>query len=493
MDSPLPYPAETEVYIDRGISLHRELGMSYALAAFDPACSDSRAKAEDKLPHAVYRAFEHWGQVLLWTAQIYRVAEEEFWLILYRLYRLAEARNVLAVRLDNRDESEPCNTSGGLFKRALLFSLANVRRLRQRDMSAVFRLLGELGDRARLEKDPVLDGQMAEFFLDIGGRRPPLRTRGPSDAESGDARFLHTRALARALIEWNEASAGGALKPMLEKSVLVRVARSLGGLEKRKSTRRAETDACWCVTGVAALAGALSSPQSWGEGGGRPGFGARPTSSVFELEREEEGKRPDSNFEARILRSEAGLGKMLGKKRSSLAMFSSSNIWSADSREAAPMDQEVTPVEGMIVNSSSRGCCIIWPTHPSARTKVGEVIGVWLGVAKQPSFIGTIRWLECDSDGLTLGVELLSPSARVVDVYDNASKPKGKSLFMGADPVLRSVPELLAIPGGIKTGSVVRIRSEDSVASYWAREVLESTPSFVRYALMEMGSELDSD
>jgi hypothetical protein len=491
MDSPVPYPPETAVYIDSGIDLHKELGMAYALAAFDLAGSDFRAKGGECLPRALRRALEHWGLLSLWLGKAYRAPDEAYWSILYRLYRVAEARDLLALQAEEADGSGPCATPESLFKQALLFSQANVRRLRQREMPGVFKLLGLLQDRARLGAEPVLDGQMAEFFLDVGGDSPPSRTRALSGFEGADPRFLYTRALAKAMVELGTASVGRLLGTTLEKATLSRVVRSLGGMDKRKSTRRPETDPCLCICGLAALMEALNSASPFEERPTRPA--ARAPGSEFQLVREGEGRRPDSKFEARILRSEATLDKTLGKKlKKAMTKLSADDIWSADSRRGALSHAPPAAVEGMIVNSSSRGCCIIWPTHPSARTKVGELIGVWLEATKKLAFIGATRWLDCDGDGLTIGVELLTPSAEVADLYDSASKPKGRGLLLGAVPALRPEPELLTAPGAIPAGSVLRIRTgEGEAVGYWAREPLEATPSFVRYDLMRMDSELD--
>lgn len=476
LDASVPYPAEIEAHADYGIRLHKELGMGYALAAFDPACSASGSKGTLRLLGALYRALEHWGLVLLWTTLAYRPPEEEYWLILFRLFQIAEARGLLNVRFEDAETAEPCKTPLALFKRALLFSQANPRRLRQRDMAGAFRLLGALEDLARLGQEPVHDGLAAEFLLDIGGRNPPARTRLRS-ADAENPRFLHTRNLALLLMDMAEAS-GTPMQYAIDKSALARVARSLGGVEKRKSMRRPETDACWCVGGLSSVMGALSEPLPFTAQ--KPELlGGKPHPMGLEVLRDEEDWTPNGRFEARILRNESPLSKLINKKR---GMVSADDIWNHE--EDAPNRAPTAVVKGTIVNSSARGCCIIWPSLPSARTKVGELLGVWLGPDRGLNFIGAIRWLECDRNGLTLGVELLAPAAELVDVYDSASKPKGRALLLAAVAALRPDPELLALPGTVQVGSVLRLGSDKGVTAYWVREALEATPSFGRYVLM---------
>jgi hypothetical protein len=486
LDASVPYPADIQVNADYGIRLHRELGMGYAQAAFDPACAASGNKGTLRLLGALYRALEHWGLAMLWTALAYRPSEEEYWLILYRLFRFADARGLLNVRFADAEAAEPCKTPLALFKRAVLFSQANARRLRQRDMMAAFKLLGAMEDLARLGQEPVRDGLTAEFLMDIAGRSPPARTRVRCGTEAEDPRFLHTRNLALLLMDMVEAS-GTPMQYAIDKSALARVARSLGGLEKRKSMRRPETDSCWCVAGLSPLISALSDPlpfmvQSSGCVDGKP----HPMG--LEVVRDEEDWTPSGRFEARILRNESPLSKLMNKKR---GIVNSDDIWSGG--EEAPSQALPAVVEGTIVNSSARGCCIIWPSLSSARTKVGELLGVWLGPDKPVNFVGAIRWLECEQGGLTLGVELLAPAAEVVEVYDSASKPKGRALLLAAVAALRPDPELLALSGTVQVGSVVRLGSGEGVTGYWVREALEATPSFGRYVLMPVQPGLDLD
>lgn len=483
IDAPVPYGADAEFYIAQGIKLHRELGMCYALAAFDAVVVGRRWRGENPQSLALYRAQEHWGQVLLWTSQLYRTVDEEYWMILYRLFRVAATRQALATVFDEPDEPEACRTIAGLFTRTVLFSVANTKRLRQRDMAVIHKTLGRLADQAWLGTEMVRDDQMAEFYFDLDSALPPARTRLSAHVEVSDPRFLHAHVLARTLLETETGTGEASYKTLHERSVSIRVAKILAGLEKRRYARRAETDKCWCVTKLSAVVAALSGADGLGM------EGVPQRAIEFELVKESHERHSGDKFETRVLRSELGLGHLLSKRKGTSAV----DIWPGVPEGILPKEKPHPPIQGKLVNSSSRGCCIAWPADPMAQTKVGELIGVWMGEpAKRLRFIAVIRWLECDRSGLILGVELLGPSAQVVELYDSASKPMGKALLLPVDGILRTAPELLALPGGIKPGGVVRVgSSEDAVVSYWVREALEATPSFVRYALTEMDAEAD--
>lgn len=459
LDAPLPYSATAGGYLARGIALHHELGTAYTLAAFDQAYSGPEAKHPDRLLAALYRALQYLGRELLWTAQLYQNPGHHYWPALYGLYQLAEAHHLLHARRDDGEEPEPCQTPAGQFIRSLLFATANTRRLRQRDMPVVFWLLGLSAGYAWLGEGAFHGGRLAEFFLDLGGHAAPLRARTLEGYDPAGLRFLFTRNLAQALAQIVQRPETVTLKIALDPAVLLRVARSLGGVDKRKSTRHSEADPCRCVAGLVPLAGALSGPA-----------GRR------------EAAKPGSH----------SLGGTNSWSVAGNAAWADSRpgIWSGAPEETEPGGPAPTVIEGRIVNSSARGCCIIWPSTPAAKTRIGELIGVWLGSAPEPGFIGAIRWLECGRAGLRFGVELLSPTVQTVRLYDTADKPKGRALLLPVDPVLRPAPELLALPSAVRSDEGIRLRSDTGeTAGYWVRELREGTPSFARYALQAMGSE----
>jgi hypothetical protein len=421
-DAPLPYSGEIEAHIRRRLDLHRELGQSYALACFDPLGFGGRSKEAGHLAHAIFRALQQSGLWLLWTAQLYQTPGEDYWSQLYRLYGLAEARNLLLVRFEDAEEPESCRTTAGVFKRCLLFFLANSRRFRQRDISHIFALLGGVGEYGHVGVNASHEGEPAEFALDLGIGRPPSRSQAIIESETAGLRFLSTRELVRVLNGSVEAGGGGAKKAMPGKAVLRRVARSLGGVENRGPNRRPASSSCRYVVGLSRVIEAWppikhSSPISE-RGGAAPVIGASASTS-----------------------------------------------------------------RGRIVNSSPRGCCIVSQTGPTIKARVGEVIGIW---EDESPLIGTISRLAFEANRLEIGVELLASCAQVVDFFDDDGNSRGKALLLPIDrAAAHPLPELLILPSMIKVGTSLRLRAEDRIATYWVQRELEGTPSLARYELAE--------
>jgi hypothetical protein len=482
IDSPAPYTADIQALASQGAHLHQELGMSYALAAVEPV-SVFRAwrGGNSQQQIAAYRAFAHWGQALLWTSQQYRAPTEDYWSNLYRLFRVVESRNGLSARIDDPGEPEECKTPGGLFLRTLLFFLANARRFRQREMAMVFSLLGQMCGQARIGTEFALGEAMAEFYLDLGSARPPSRPRDPSRIEVLVPRFLHTRTLASELLDMDALYAESRFGTAIDKPVLERVARALGGLENRKSTRLPGSDACACLVGLTALIDALRA--------GLPPLGGATSGSraTVGLTVEEDAEPEESEAEARAARREALLRKSLAKKSRSRDSLSPEDIWSADPKKKPRADHAPPGMtESKVVNSSAKGFHILWPSQEAAKVRAGDLIGIWQGTPRRLASIGTVRWLESEVGGLAFGVELLSPSAEAVGIYDDTQELKGMALLLPVIPVLLPDPELLAPPGMIKEGEILQIQTATARVSYWIREALEVSQSFARYALTQM-------
>jgi hypothetical protein len=240
--------------------------------------------------------------------------------------------------------------------------------------------------------------------------------------------------------------------------VLLRIGRSLGAEEKRRSKRWPEFGQCRYVIGLPGILAALS------EGASSPGPVSLTTADGSD----------DSPAAAEPERQPS---KAAGAARPSSATTSTEEIWyHGPTAGHAP----ATVIEGKLVNSGPRGYCVVWPATAGARTKVGELIGVR---ADKALFIGAIRWLECTGGAWRFGVELLTPAARVVQ-FGRASVPAEQALLLPIEPVLRAAPELVARPGSVKSGAVLDLQSEGTVTRYRVRDLLESTPSFARFGLV---------
>lgn len=469
LDAPLPYHPKAEFYAGVAFRIQYGLGTAYALAAFDVKPSSRWFGNSGNQPlKAVYRALRHLGLAQLRIAQQYLTIPMEFWSTLFRLYRHAEIHGLLQARCDDADESEACKTPMGIFKRSLLFDLASTRHLRQREMARVYDLLGFLSDHAKWSKEASQGWNSAEFVIYLDQDRPPSRSHPDISPNETGVRFLYTWDLSQMLATLAEESMAGISKdkPALDEAVLLSVARNLQGIQRRKGERKMKDGICRCAVGLNKLVTVLSNPPAPEGEPAAPGIGAVSAKVAKTLGLVAARDVFSEDFD---LRSEVVLPKLL--KRNQL---SREEIWV--SKEAQGPETAIT-VEGRIANAGMHDYCIVWPMGQVAEIKVGELIGV--GDQDKSLFIGVIRWLHCGEGRVRFGVELLTLSAEVVELLDANMKPMAKGLLLPPEPGLRNAPELLALPGKIHPGGMVR----NDGRFFRAQTLLKNAASFSRFAM----------
>lgn len=492
MDAPLPYPAEAAFHANWTLRLHHRMGIAYALAGVDPSYKPGWFdRSERHFTKALYRALQHWGLVLLRSAQQYRMPPTDYWSMLYWLLRSAEIRKVLTSEFADPTEPAPCRTALGLFKRTLLFNLASIRHLRQRDMVHVYELLGNLVDHVALSSETIRDGESAEFFIRLDEDQPPTTNPKRKHQDLTNLRFLFTGELTRelsklALIKSAEihADIGAKEKSHIDKSALLRMARNLEGIQQRKGERRSQDGTCHCVVGLNRLIGLLFSDSPEKSPPPKAGLVDRLLESHLELSPEDrekmlpEEKYLEPEYGDPNLRSELTLPKFLKKKA-----LEREDIWKSEEEDTIAPVAGSDLVETKIANASSHGYCLVWPGDQMAEIRVGELIGI---VNEQSTlFTGVVRWLDCGKEQVMLGLEQLTTTAKPAILMDRAMKPLTKGLFLPPEPGRRPGPELLALPGKIHVGNLAYVGDESNGTHYRVHRLHEGTDSYSRFGLVE--------
>jgi hypothetical protein len=494
VDALLPYAPKPLAVIRAGRKIHLNLLRAYTQSVFGTG-GRTAGTDEETLSRCLFRSFQHGGQALLWTSQLYQQPAGAFWSAVYSLYRLGETRGLLQAEFADPDERQTCRTPDHQFKQVLLFYLANVRRLRQQDMLAVFEALGRFAGLAEIMPEPEGKGRTAEFLLMLASNSPPVRRPGQEPKQPGCFRFLAVGDLPQALKE----AAGFGDGPLqgLDRAMLERVARSLGGQEKRRTGRLPEARSIRYVFGLEDVAASLPEQIVPDQPASRESFlPPQPAGDGFELLPLQGHVAGASQPEPKSIRSEIAL---IGEPGASSGLSlqrgpedrpapanaeSAAQIWRSPPKRLDPPET----FEGRLLDSGPLGFSLVWTQALSPKARVGALMGLWV---EQAPYVGVIRWLETRVDGLRIGVELLAPSASPVVVADSSGRPFGRGLLLPADPVLRRLPELLAPPGVARTGSILSLPSPpNGASSFKVREVLEQTPCFARYGIVPLYNKL---
>jgi hypothetical protein len=485
LDAALPYPPDVAYAAWAGRELYRELGNLYSWS-----CPESRPLAalwrggNQPCLTAAYRALQSWGLALLRTAQLYRAPDPAFWPDLYRVFREAEARRVLSIRFDDPEEPLACRTPLGQFKRVLLFAMADAGRHRQRDMRTAYQLLGELADEADLDLTPVLDQRHARFCLDPSRPHGPARLHPPVTPMPAE-RFLFIDRLLHHLLEKHPEQHDDLVgNATLRTRLRLYLAKSLFGAAHRRSERLPLRRECRLFVGFQDVLHAVC-PAARRASGNDPAPPRQPPPRLELVPLDinawdncqpgERDPRNDAVIE-RILLDSWGCPQ--------------EDIWSEE--EAGNGLEPFLADEGAaceIVNIDPHGYCVLWRDQGGHHVQTGALIG--LAEERRFPHIGVVRWLMQGEDGLRLGIELLSPNAEPVQLWDGLGHVKGKGLLLPALPPLRSEPELLLPPSGFHGGALLQLAGKTVRACYRLGKIREATFCFTQFSLIPAPEQME--
>ncbi len=148
---------------------------------------------------ALYRALEHTGQALVHAMRTYRPTPPFAWLELHQLYRYAEHHQIVEQALETAPKSTPV-TIAGLYKRLMLFAIADPPSLQEGEAFLLYRLLEPLVPFCSIVAGDVRRLGAGCYVFDLCADSAPRPvTQLAADAELEAPRALDLRALPPAL------------------------------------------------------------------------------------------------------------------------------------------------------------------------------------------------------------------------------------------------------------------------------------------------------
>lgn len=172
----LPLPERTRRVFELNIDLLRELALGYEIALVGDGGRSRRRTAL-----AAERALARHGERMLRSAQVYAPLDEHFWQRPHAVYARAEqARATEHAVGDGEFAASPKarHTPAAVYKRLLLFAVAQTEGLRKTDSERIYRALEGWQASARLIT-PGGEADDAEhwFAVDLGAPRAPIAWR----------------------------------------------------------------------------------------------------------------------------------------------------------------------------------------------------------------------------------------------------------------------------------------------------------------------------
>lgn len=479
-DEAFPLTQSAQRAASRCFLIARALGDGYRRIAMDPDFMSEWALAGQSRTAVLLRALQNYGQALLRLKLSYHPPPFDFWRHIYELFRLAENNHWL-----QRAAGETTAvTLEGCFLALMLFPLAPTNRHRPRDIRQIFLLLQRFSVRAQLGSDWQQGDQKAFFVVDLDSDREPRRV-ATSDLECGGGlRFLFTRELVESMISHFSGPVGmSELGGGLSGGLLKRLVRALGVPERRKSVRHPDAGERVIIIGLKSVIEAL-----WR---GRQSKDLPEARTFLQYKGVKWLNVPDFQVEIlpderpqgteRFVRSERALGTLI---REQAAGMSREDIWGENRFSGPPGVGDVSNLKAAMINSSARGCCLLWAHRQVSCLKVGELIG--FPTEQGTLYIGVVRWLEQTEEGdVNLGVELIAPRTRAVRIYAVGRGTPEMALFLTQDACVRGEPSILVSTAKFNVGQTITIDDAGGLGHYRIEKLLESNPSFQQFTLSE--------
>jgi hypothetical protein len=477
-----PMPEKAQKVARLSQELLRELGDGYKLLIMEQARDDASRRSRH-LATWLHRALRCLGHQLLKSYQIYAPCPRGVWADLHQIYRYGERHKLQGMRIDDPYNLVPGNISlADAYKQLLLLALACPYRMRHGEVAQVYARLEHWATHSKLTT--MANGPASALFVvHLSQDDPPTyRMLHDSAAADSDCRLLDTAGLAddvRAALSECQAQSGGRA---LNERALKRLMLSWGVMPKRRFSRTQNDAKVSVAMGLSATHYFVSGESVFNPGGDR----GEPMG---------DNHHARSHFSAAPIGSEQGRTPELWELEPAAARETGQSIRSAP-RTAPIPDLQLPEPRGLqaayhfhewhMVNVSAGGYCLLWENTEAARAQVGELVGIQEH-DDPDSFhwrLGVIRWLKA-SQGLELGVQMLSPGAIAVGARPYPARTPGQQFMRGLLlPEIPSIgqPATLILPSPpFRAGDTALVNSNGRELKTRLTKVVENTGAFAQF------------
>lgn len=485
------------------IFLHIELAQGYALVTEDESFAHKLVFNRAHQALIIHRALQSFCIALARISQVYEAPSTRFWHEVYSLFDRAERLGLLDITIKDKVftvAKEDCIDL--VFKRLVLFALANPNNHRQREIGQICDLVARFAHLARFSNKPMLDDKLAMFYCNTSKNRGPRNVKRMEGMEDGNCYFIFTQHLtseisaniAEIVSKGDEANR----ENVPSKALVEDLVKSLDCPESRKFPRfSARGSERALIFGFANIVRYISNTRSDDETKtikasvstiGGVNWINIPDYELLPID--DDSAFGDADYQSNDLknRSEGAISESLV----SGGKVPSGDIWGPDAKlfQAKNQRKAQNELAGSLANSSSSGYCFRWTHRNEPRIKVGELVGII--VNKKRLEVGVIRWISHSESRLTFGFELYSPDIKMTDVASPENQNRREpGLFLASDPLLRQPASLLMSPGRNRNGNWLFIGDAGEDRKYRVQKAQETTPAFVRYALFDLDQNKD--
>ncbi len=480
---PLPVKNQKIAAATREIQI--TLAIGYKITISDMLASTFLFTDKKLLATLLHRAITYYGRTLLTSYQIYAPCTPKVWLELHKLYNIAESRKVENQPIADYQRIYVERASiNAEYSRILLLALTSPYKLRQGEVSKIYFTLERWTQHCHLANiDDYRDRQSGYFAVMLNRDAPPrsLAMTLPENCDPQQCRILNTESLAeliRGEIQDTEDLGNTTIssvelsRPDLSHDLLRRLLVAWGVETKRNFSRSHKQEKVEVGVGLSAVHKHISRRKNAKQTDIYNNT-AQFESSIIENINEE---KPDV-WSMVYPTDLPGLAPLV-EEEINLATPEDQN---------SPTSPSYQEGSWTIINESAGGYCLEYRRGNSAKSQVGELIGIRRKTSNTWKWgIGVIRWMKFSSSRtLRLGVEMLNPDAAAVGIRSRGSHAKTaawqRTLMLPEIPAIRQAASLITPPAPWRIGNQILINILGKILPVQLTSVTQCTGLFSQF------------
>jgi len=458
--------------------LHHRMAISYIILV---TVMEKQPDSRTGLTIAIHRAIRHLSEVLIGNYQIYVPYPAGIWKDLHTLYAIAEQYGLQQKPVNDITLHKPAeSTIEDSYKQILLLSLACPYRLRQTEISDVYRLLSQWAPYSRLltVSDEGIDGF---FTWNLESDNAPVYLTGRNQYER-DAhwRTLNTSDMAEPVRVALKARQENSKRysDHLEERILQRLMLTWGVMPKRKFARRQQDASVQLVLGLKAIHSIISDPEP-----------EQQDESKVETEviRDREYLQDPTFEKPTKVKINTHRGNSSGQQPGNRQGYPLHGAYSAANRLAGTVHDSMHIENWKMQDMSAGGYCLLWDSEEASSAQIGELVAIKTSHDSDDNWhLGVIRWMKFTRErGLGLGVQMMSPGARAIRARvcnDKTSTNEDmQGILLPKITGLNQQATLLLPPLLFRAGYLSRLTRGNKQEQIRLTRQLEDTGSFAQF------------
>ena len=491
-----PLPKKNQKIAAATREIYTQLAIGYIICIEDLLESSVLFMDKKLLVTLIHRAMTCLGRVLLTSYQVYSPYPDNIWSKIYKLYAYAEEHKLLKTEVqDNQRLFVKKSNIPEEFSRILLLSLASPYRLRQGEVHKVHNTLERWTMKNQLfqiRQDEVVHGY---FAVNLKSDNPPRNIALVNqDCNPYDCRTLDTEVLAEAIRDeiQNTQDSGQTTitgiemsSPELSHDLLRRLLTAWAVIAKRNFPRTEKHERVLVAIGLSAShqiicdSARRRSPQTRSRANDKASTSPFSGKSQYEVAdvNNVNSQQPDVWNLVYPTELTEGYTPLDADKVSNVVNKSNSNG-----------DEILYHAESWaILNESASGYCIQNKSESETTVQVGELISVRRsGDGHTWKWgVGVIRWMKySDENGITLGVEMLTPDAAAVGIkaaIEDADIDFQRTLMLPELTAINQPSTIITNPVPFRVGNQLKLKIVGKELNIKLSKQLQNTGLFAQF------------